>query len=89
MGFPPTPDSVIPAKAGTHPFPHSPYTHIYGASVPRLASHALGDYNAALFGAGLAQLVVHLICNQRVGGSSPSAGTNLDTEAAKPLRYRD
>jgi hypothetical protein len=25
--------------------------------------------------AGLAQLVVHLICNQGVGGSSPSAGT--------------
>ena len=27
-------------------------------------------------GAGIAQLVVHLICNQGVGGSSPSAGTN-------------
>jgi hypothetical protein len=26
--------------------------------------------------AGLAQLVVHLICNQGVGGSNPSAGTN-------------
>ena len=26
--------------------------------------------------AGLAQLVEHLICNQEVGGSSPSAGTN-------------
>ena len=26
--------------------------------------------------AGLAQLVEHLICNQGVGGSSPSAGTN-------------
>ena len=26
--------------------------------------------------AGLAQLVEHLICNQRVGGSSPSAGTS-------------
>ena len=25
--------------------------------------------------AGLAQLVVHLICNQGVGGSNPSAGT--------------
>ena len=25
--------------------------------------------------AGLAQLVEHLICNQRVGGSSPSTGT--------------
>ena len=28
-------------------------------------------------GAGIAQLVVHLICNQGVGGSSPSAGTSL------------
>ncbi len=27
--------------------------------------------------AGLAQLVEHLICNQGVGGSSPSAGTSL------------
>ena len=27
--------------------------------------------------AGLAQLVVHLICNQGVGGSIPSAGTNF------------
>jgi hypothetical protein len=27
--------------------------------------------------AGLAQLVVHLICNQGVGGSNPSAGTVL------------
>ena len=32
-------------------------------------------YNPPLFGAGLAQLVVHLICNQGVGGSNPSAGT--------------
>jgi hypothetical protein len=32
-------------------------------------------YNPA-FDAGLAQLVVHLICNQGVGGSNPSAGTN-------------
>jgi hypothetical protein len=29
--------------------------------------------------AGLAQLVVHLICNQGVGGSNPSAGTKLHT----------
>ena len=27
--------------------------------------------------AGLAQLVEHLICNQEVGGSSPSAGTTI------------
>lgn len=37
--------------------------------------------------AGLAQLVEHLICNQGVGGSSPSAGTiftlkTLDSESA-------
>jgi hypothetical protein len=40
-----------------------------------LARHG---YNAHLYKdrlAGLAQLVVHLICNQGVGGSSPSAGT--------------
>jgi hypothetical protein len=30
---------------------------------------------AELCFAGLAQLVVHLICNQGVGGSNPSAGT--------------
>ncbi len=30
---------------------------------------------ASAFQAGLAQLVEHLICNQGVGGSSPSAGT--------------
>ena len=30
-----------------------------------------------LFVAGLAQLVEHLICNQRVEGSSPLAGTIL------------
>jgi hypothetical protein len=33
-------------------------------------------YNRNL-GAGIAQLVVHLICNQGVGGSSPSAGTKI------------
>ena len=27
--------------------------------------------------AGIAQLVEHLICNQRVGGSSPSAGSKF------------
>jgi hypothetical protein len=30
--------------------------------------------------AALAQLVAHLICNQGVGGSSPSGGTNLFSE---------
>jgi hypothetical protein len=40
-------------------------------------SARLSRYNPRLpgFHAGLAQLVVHLICNQGVGGSSPSAGT--------------
>src|SRR3954452_18117384 len=36
-------------------------------------------------GAGLAQLVEHLICNQGVGGSSPSAGTSDIRRAAKYL----
>ena len=27
--------------------------------------------------AGVAQLVEHLICNQRVGGSNPSAGSRI------------
>ena len=38
--------------------------------------------------AGLAQLVVHLICNQGVGGSNPSAGTislnGLQAERGSP-----
>ena len=40
-------------------------------------------------GAGLAQLVEHLICNQGVTGSNPVAGTNLfndlDSHKAKPI----
>ena len=32
--------------------------------------------------AGIAQLVEHLICNQRVGGSSPSAGTTSASRAS-------
>ena len=35
--------------------------------------------------AGLAQLVVHLICNQGVGGSIPSAGTTLAPRGSKPF----
>ncbi len=31
--------------------------------------------------AGLAQLVVHLICNQGVGGSNPSAGTTSGSKS--------
>ena len=50
-------------------------------SVPRLVpSAATRGWHDQV--AGLAQLVEHLICNQGVGGSSPSAGTtkinNLD-----------
>jgi hypothetical protein len=33
-------------------------------------------YPRPLLGAGLAQMVEHLICNQRVRGSSPLTGTN-------------
>src|SRR5437762_13589882 len=33
-----------------------------------------------LSGAGVAQLVEHLICNQRVGGSIPSASSNQKIE---------
>jgi hypothetical protein len=36
--------------------------------------------------AGLAQLVVHLICNQGVGGSSPSAGIKLP-DFSRPLAF--
>ena len=43
-------------------------------------------YNPPLFGAGLAQLVVHLICNQGVGGSNPSAGTNKNNSLRAPVR---
>ena len=38
--------------------------------------------------AGLAQLVEHLICNQGVGGSNPSAGTNLFNGLAEIGRAR-
>jgi hypothetical protein len=35
----------------------------------------------AILSAGVAQLVEHLICNQRVGGSSPSAGSKIQIRA--------
>ena len=38
--------------------------------------------------AGLAQLVVHLICNQGVGGSSPSAGTIQESKNVRRRRPR-
>jgi hypothetical protein len=34
-------------------------------------------YRPSHLDAGLAQLVEHLICNQGVGGSNPSAGTEI------------
>jgi hypothetical protein len=42
----------------------------HNAAPPRTCSYTSIGVNA-----GLAQLVVHLICNQGVGGSNPSAGT--------------
>ena len=44
----------------------------HNAAPPRTCSYTSIDVNA-----GLAQLVVHLICNQGVGGSNPSAGIML------------
>ncbi len=34
-------------------------------------------YNIVFVAAGVAQLVEHLICNQRVGGSNPFASSKL------------
>ena len=34
--------------------------------------------------ASLAQLVEHLICNQRVVGSSPTTGTRIKKDGLKP-----
>jgi hypothetical protein len=50
------------------------------------ASWRRSGYNARLPDAGLAQLVVHLICNQGVGGSSPSAGTISTQLALREVR---
>ena len=36
-----------------------------------------GRYNWRVWAAGVAQLVEHLICNQRVGGSNPFASSSL------------
>jgi hypothetical protein len=47
-------------------------THVSGT---RSACEPTTCLLALRAGAGLAQLVEHLICNQGVGGSSPSAGT--------------
>lgn len=59
-----TPDFPIPDGTGYNSFgPAASLT----VRCPPSAAHGQN--------AGLAQLVVHLICNQGVGGSSPSAGT--------------
>src|SRR3984885_5543729 len=38
-------------------------------------------------GAGVAQLVEHLICNQRVGGSSPFASSSFSQQERKDLSW--
>ena len=45
---------------------------IYTGSIPVPRSTLF-----VILSAGVAQLVEHLICNQRVGGSSPSAGSKI------------
>ena len=51
----------------------------------RALTRKVGNERKSLI-AGLAQLVVHLICNQGVAGSNPAAGTNQITakQALKP-----
>jgi hypothetical protein len=44
-------------------------------------------YPRPLLGAGLAQMVEHLICNQRVRGSSPLTGTNNFNELVKFFEF--
>ncbi len=39
--------------------------------------------------AGIAQLVEQLICNQKVGGSSPSAGTNFAQKFQKLITFEE
>jgi hypothetical protein len=58
-----------------------PFRRIYGVSYRRVAAtiRAAQKTLLAIGFADLAQLVVHLICNQGVGGSNPSVGTNLST----------
>ena len=41
---------------------------------------------AGLSGAGVAQLVEHLICNQRVGGSIPSASSTIFRQGSEAER---
>src|SRR3984957_2996858 len=48
---------------------------LLGARKPACNFMAAAIYSLGLRRAGVAQLVEHLICNQRVGGSSPSASS--------------
>src|SRR5438477_13155265 len=50
-------------------------------AVTRVSGEPLNRLKRLQF-AGLAQLVEHLICNQGVGGSNPSAGTNTQRRSA-------
>ena len=45
-------------------------------------------YAPPLLGAGLAQMVEHLICNQRVRGSSPLTGTNFSIEINELIDHK-
>jgi hypothetical protein len=53
----------------------SPLALIFGSSLAFPVSYLL--FLPGLSGAGVAQLVEHLICNQRVGGSIPSASSTI------------
>src|SRR6266699_4636508 len=54
-------------------------------------SRALLIYFIGLSRAGVAQLVEHLICNQRVGGSNPSASSAKDllNQGMIPVIFRE
>src|SRR5690606_22641145 len=72
----------VPNLCSGSPLPTEPATICAApaASARPLSLPAVNYGNVA----GLAQLVVHLICNQGVGGSNPSAGT---IEIERPTRW--
>jgi hypothetical protein len=53
-----------------------------------LAIKAPCHYNWRFVAAGVAQLVEHLICNQRVGGSNPFASSRLSEEEKAACRLK-
>src|SRR5208283_2775434 len=64
---------------------HVEYRSWYPQCVSRLAGRImLGSAHTCRTGpqAGVAQLVEHLICNQRVGGSNPFASSRFETLSA-------